>query len=291
MIDPASRTLVVYGNCQAEAVAAMLSAYAPIGDRYRVQYLRSFEHPVEGWAQLSPEDISGCAVLLEQHDPRAFPYHDALPDETVRLKFPAVDLNVLWPFNRVNPYNTPETAEFPFGRFPYGDRMIVDALERGVAAPEILTTYLTAWKEYNLDLDRLLALEDARLRARDANCDVKLGAYVLASFRTTRLFWTVNHPTMELLLEVVAQLLNAAFPQSPRLSRAVLGRELTRVFGNRGPLGAISVPVHPIVAEQFGLTWYDPGEIYLGPAGATYTYRGYFEAMIETSLSRLDRAN
>lgn len=282
----AERTIIVYGNCQAEAVVALMNRYSGLAGRYRVLYLRSFEHPTEGWQQLSPEEIARCAVLLEQHDPRAFPYVEALPEDCSRLKFPAVDFNLLWPFNRVNPYNEPETPELPFGSFPYGDRMIVDAIERGVPGPQVLADYLEQWDEYNLDLDRLLALEDARLLARDARCDIKLGAYVLTTFRSIRLFWTVNHPTMDLLLEVTAQLLNGAFPNAPRVSRSILGKELVPVFGERGPLGAISVPIHPRVAEHFGLTWYDPRERFRAFDGTQYTYEEYFRAMIDLSLSR-----
>lgn len=283
----AQRTLIVYGNCQAEAVAAMLSKYSSIAGRYHVMYLRSFEHPVEGMAELAPEAVASCAVLLEQHDPRPFPYHDRLGAECVKLKFPAVDLNVLWPFNRVNPYNEVETPEKPFGSFPYGDRIIIGKLESGMPPNEVLEYYLQRWDDYGLDLDRLLSLEDARLLARDAHCDVKLGAYVLSAFRTTRLFWTVNHPTMELLLEVCAQLLNAAFPNAPRVSGRMLGRELTPVFGPRGPLGAIDVPIHPKVAEHFGLQWYDASARHQGVDGGTHSYRGYFEAMLALSATRL----
>jgi len=100
--------MIVYGDCQAEAVAAVLGRDPVVASRLRVIYSRSYDHPVEGRGNLTETDVSSCAVLCEQHDPACFRQRELLPEDCFTLKFPALDLNLLWPFNCVNPYNAPE---------------------------------------------------------------------------------------------------------------------------------------------------------------------------------------
>lgn len=226
------------------------------------------------------ETTKTCGLLCEQYDPQGFPQREVLPKECFTLKFPSVDFSLLWPFNCINAYNKPEPPAFPFGRFPYGDRAITNAIDRGMSADDILDYYMNSWEDYRVDLDRLLQLETARIQARDAKCDVKIGDFVLTRFRKERLFWTVNHPAPVLLSELIERLLHAADPVDPALQDADIESTVAAHFPNGGPLGVVNVPIHPKVAEYLQLEWYDPNEIYRTWDGATYTYRQYFEEMI-----------
>lgn len=280
-----SKTVIVYGNCQAEAVAAILRADPAAESRLRILYLRSFDHPSEGYGELRSEDVADCAVLLEQHDPRPFPNRDLLPLHCATAKFPAIDVNLLWPFFCVNPHDETDPALFPFGRFPYGDRIIVDCVDKQMLPEEILDYYLTAWERYGVDLDRLLQLESARLLARDANCDVKMGDYVLQRFAGERLFWTPNHPTSTLLRELIHRLLHACAKAEPALKGFDVDATVAYRFSPEGPLGALSVPVHPAIAGHFRSCWYDADARYQWFGGAAYSYTEYFEEMIRHSIA------
>jgi len=282
MSPEARRSLIVYGNCQAEAIAAILSKYPPIADEFRTTYLRSFNHPTDGWQKLTPQEVASCSVLLEQHDDaHPFPYHTDLPSDCRSVTFPDLDFNLLWPFTCVNPFSEPEPPLFPFGRFPYGDRVIIQCLTKNMPLEEIVEYYMTGWQDYKIDLNRLFEIENARLTARDEHCDVKMAPETIANFRTNRLFWTLNHPTTKSLVVVLERLLHAAFPHGGRY--ADIANTLTDHFA-RDPLGVISVPVHPKIAEHFELEWYDPLERYAYVEGTAYTYEDYFRTMIETSL-------
>lgn len=251
---------------------------------FDVAYCRSFDHPVEGQMAFHERTTRRCALLWEQHDPQPFPQLDLLAPDALRIRFPSTDSNLFWPFNCVNPYNRPEPPVYPFGRFPYGDRVIVGAIERGMSASEILDYYLNGWEEYKLDLDRLFELETARIKARDARCDVKIADFVLANFRKHRLFWTANHPTSLLLAELIERLLYASDKIQPVLQDANIEATLAAHFLPAGPLGVVGVPVHPRIAEHYGLEWYRPDERYRSWNGRTYSYAEYFEAMIGESL-------
>ena len=275
-------TLIVYGNCQAEAISTILDMDPAARTRFRIKYLRSYEHPRDGWDELSPNDASRCRVLFEQHDQRAFP-RASLPDDCVALRFPAVDFNLLWPFTVPNPFDRADD-EFPFGRFPYGDRIIIGMIERNCPFDEIKSYYLDAWNEYMPNLDHLLELETARLAARDEQCDVRMGSYVLQHFRSDRLFWTANHPTASLLGALMRNLIGSARERCPGLGALDPLGTLRRRFSREGPLGIIGVPVHPKVAEHFGLEWYDPNERYRVYGSASLTYEEYVDAHIRWSL-------
>jgi hypothetical protein len=279
-----SRPLIVYGNCQADAITLALRKDAVVQNLYDVSYYRSFDHPTEGTIALEERVVRNCSLLCEQHDRQAFPLQEMLPAHCVTVKFPAVDLNVLWPFNCVNPYNAPEPPTFPFGRFAYGDRAIVNAIDRGMSADDVLDYYLNRWDDYKVDLDRLLKLEQARLAARDARCDVQIADFVLSRFRKERLFWTINHPTTVLIREVIDRLLHACGKAQPALEDADMENTLAAHFPPAGPLGVVGVPIHPKVAEHLELEWYDPNERYHSWDGKTYSYVEYFEGMIRTAF-------
>ena len=291
--------LVVYGNCQAEAMCLVLSVFPRIVQRFSIKYVASYEHPAGHSRELAAQELYSTAIVLEQHDPLPFPHHDRLPARAKTVKFPSLDSNVLWPFSRSNPYNEPEPPRFLFGRFPYGDRIIIDCIEKGMPAKEIMQYYKTSYDLYAPDMDRLLKIEVARLSARDSHCDVKMAQYVLDNFRERRLLWTIDHPTNTLLNELIVRLLNVALPDEEPFASTELDA-ICEVHFAREPLSTFNVPIHPRVAEHFGLRWYNPNERYeIGESnaspygtfvtmilgGKSYSYAEYFESMIRASLA------
>jgi hypothetical protein len=129
-----------------------------------------------------------------------------------------------------------------------------------------------------------MELEASRLRTRDADCDVKMSACVLENFRKTRLFWTANHTTSELLRELLERLATFAAQERPQLTEFDVESAIKYRFSPEGPLGVMSVPIHPRIAEHFGLEWYDPDEQHQAYGNARYSYQEYFASMIRWAL-------
>jgi len=184
----------------------------------------------------------------------------------------------------LNPYDHPEPPEHPFGRFPYGDRIIIDAIDKGLGVEEILEYYFTRWNEFGVDLTRFYSLETARILARDKRCDVKMADYVTSSWREQRLFWTSNHPTCELLRELIHRLLAVVGDAEP-LGELDLDATISYRFAPEGPLGVISVPIHPAIVKHFGLEWYAPDEIHQSFGGVRYSDAEYFESLVRHSIA------
>ncbi len=213
-------SIIVYGNCQAEAIAAVLGKHGPVTEQFDIVYLRSFEHPVDGWGSLVDSDASRCALLLEQYDARApFPSPEKIAADTARVTFPSADLHLLWPLGSVNPANVPEPPAFPHGRFVYGDAAVIRQIEAGIAAQEILAYFLERSHEALPDLDKFLRLESARLAQRDSKCDVHIAQEILDCFASDRLFWTINHPTNTMLRILINKILARAGLHDRRLAR------------------------------------------------------------------------
>ncbi|MDQ2992890.1 MAG: WcbI family polysaccharide biosynthesis putative acetyltransferase [Candidatus Eremiobacteraeota bacterium] len=273
-------TVVIYGNCQADAATTVFNKHPGFAERYRAIYYPGYDHPTQNAADIPSEDLARCVLLLEQRDQLGFAGRDRLPREIKVVKFPAVDFNLYWPFSCTNPFASVPGVE----SFPYGDRIILGCVRKGMAADEILEYYLTGWPQYHTDLYRLAALENARIALRDSHSDLKFGSLVLEQFRDRRILWTTNHPTVPLLSVMMERLLSAAFPGERWVETTKMEKFITDFFSWRGPLGKVGIPVHPEVAASLGLTWYDSDEKYLLEGGDLVSYPEYFERLIRASL-------
>jgi hypothetical protein len=281
-----TRTIVVYGNCQAEVMFWLLKAIPGL-QSVPVAYYSSFEGTGDAEMREAEATIAACSLLLRHPDDpkRPFPRH-LLPPDCRQLTFAPLDFNIFWPWAAANPYDLRDTRR-PWGYFPYGDRVIIECIERGMAPNDILAYYVNdAWNDHAPKLDRLFEIERHRLAARDAVCDVKIGELILTTFADHRLFWTRNHPSTRILSELFGRLLTLAARDFPALAALdvaeVMAAKLTEQFE------AMEVPIHPKVAEHFGLRWYDPGDGFAW-AGRRFTYDEYFSEMIFHSARQARR--
>jgi hypothetical protein len=188
-------TLLFYGNCQAAALRVIFSADPVVTERFRVVYVASFDDRIPDAERPDESAIRAASIFFDQHDRTPFPQPDLLPSDCVRVTFPSIDLNLLWPLHCVNLYNDAPTADRLWGSFPYGDRVIVEAVKSGKSAEQTFEEYLASSGDQLPNLERFERLETARLRARDTKCDVKFADYVLSAFRKQNLFWCRTEPS------------------------------------------------------------------------------------------------
>jgi hypothetical protein len=282
------RSIILYGNCQAGALSVIFGSHPAIAERFTVRHLASFDDPVNQAPMLAPEDVQSAAILFEQHDPVRFPHRADLPDDCVTATFPSIDFNLLWPLTRDNPYNDRSNPEIPWGEFFYGDRRIIDDVERGLSVDEVVERYLAASAEGLPDPDRFANLERGRLIARDAKCDVKMADFIFANFREICLFWCVNHPTMAALLEMSRRLVDAIGGAASPLGDIAFDDQ-PGTLPQIEPLALFNVPVHPAIAAHFNLRWYQEMGGRYGLNGANLTYAEYFRKMAASAIAARDR--
>jgi hypothetical protein len=248
-------TLLVYGNCQAGALAYLLCEDAAIAGAFAVRYLPSFDDRNAQSRELSTDDIAATAVFFNQYDPTPFPYLDNLPKDCVTISFPSVDLQLLWPLSSPNPYNDLPTQDRPWGRFPTGDRVIIECVERGCSLEETIDYYRTSSASHLPDLKRYAAMERGRLAARETKCDVAMSDFVFERFVSENIFWTENHPTMGPLRELARRLLDAARARRSDIPIVDLDATIERLPAD-GPLSFLRIPIHPEIVSFFNLAWY-----------------------------------
>ena len=268
-------TLFVTGNGQAAAIAHVLRNLPPVVERFTVE---QFDSPKD-----LPKSAPKGSLWLEQVDEVGKPSNTLPIGVAKHVAFPSLVLRLLWPFNSVNPKNKAAPPDFPFGRFPYGDSFIQSCLEQGVSRSGILRLYFNkAWSPTWPDLDLLFRKESERLSALDSTFKLGIGSYILKHFRRQRLFLTLLSPTDLLLAELTARLLATAFPDDQAM--AVNASVAIASMGPRDCLGLLAIPIHPLVARHFQLTWITPNSRFNYFNRAELTDREYYGRFLDHAL-------
>jgi hypothetical protein len=241
--------------------------------------------PIPGWmVEKTPaptsEELAGAAAFFEQVDPRRYPRSGELSRDCTVVRFPSLDTNLLWPFAATNPYDAPRFHD-PEGRCAFGDRVLLRCIDRGWHEDRIVDHYLNDYDAFRIDLRRFAAIERARLRARDAEADVK-GADIVADIVSEELFWANNHPRARVLGVLAERLAAAAVGAIPELAGFSPSADW---FAESDAIWApTAVPIHPGVAAELGLSWYDPDATYPQRDGSVLTFAGYVRAYVRWSI-------
>lgn len=226
--------ICVYSNCQGQALAGWLARH-PALQGWDFVFLRAWlaEEP-------TPADAERCHLLIHQPSWGEPPFAARLAPHVRRLAVPLLSCSVLWPYA----FDRPDE---PAGwRFPYGDRFLLQRLKAGDTPEAATAAYLAQDLATRLKLDRLLALEVQRWQQDDVRCGTALAPFMARELLRQRLFFTPDHPTDVLLLQLANQ---------------VLLRLRLQPFaepdwaGHRHQLAGVEVPVHPAVVRHFGLPW------------------------------------
>jgi hypothetical protein len=224
--------ICVHANCQGQALAGLLARHPGLQGAEFV-FLRA-------WLGDEPtaEQLSRCQLLIRQNSFALPAFAQRLPAAARQIVVPLLACSVLWPFA----FDKPDE---PAGwRFPYGDRYLIGQLRQGRSPQQAADDYLALDVAARVRLDRLLAMEVQRWQQDDQKCDVQLAAFIEANLLRERLFFTPDHPTDRLLIELANRVL------------ALLGQP---PFGtpdwahHQHALRGVEVPLHPAIVRHFAL--------------------------------------
>jgi hypothetical protein len=270
-------SLIMYGNCQAGVFADSFKSFASVAiHQWDMYYVMNFIHPSQPQQRIADEDLARCTLVIEQLDtanPLPAWLRERLPHHVKIIRFAPLDFNLYWPFNITDPRNVSEPPDYPFGRFPYGDRIVVELLREGLTGRALWRAYQERSSARLPDPARLLDLEAQRLIARDAAADIRVADLVLSNYREVPLFWTINHPTGWLLGRVLGRLLRAA--REPLGLREDPEPRAIKLFSSWEPFGHQHQPVHPELARRSELTWWTPERKYRYFDGSDLTFEEF----------------
>lgn len=251
----------LYTNCQGEALQTLLRQH-PALRGHEFVYLKA-------WLQEQPGDdvLARCEVLVHQASFGTPAFADRLPAGAKCVRIPLITCSFLWPFGFDRPNE-------PVGwRFPYGDRHLVAQIRQGVEPAQAAADYADMDLAERLDLPRLRDMEVQKWQRYDASTDVAMAAFLQQHMLAQRLFFTPDHPTdfvlLELCNQVLARLGHAAF-MPPKWDH-----HIHTLSGNE-------VPVHPSLLRHFGITWAAADTIYPLHGGfLSVTARSYYARYAE----------
>ena len=277
--------VLVVGNHQARVFAYVLSQIPELSARFAVRHVALAGRDAPGslpdgtelaqcrlvLCQVNGGQVSGGADLPE-------PIARGLPAGTRVIRFPLLDLHLLWPLYCLDPRNE-ASAEFPLGRYPYGDRAVVELLREGLSGCALWDAYMPRSLRLLPDLERLAGLEARRLAARDEHADIRASELVMMNHARVRLFWSINHPTGWLLGRVLAELLEAA--RDTLGLPAGIGAVAMRGFEEFEPFGQTHQPIHPEIGRRLRLRWWSEDLAYRQPDGTMLDFAASMRRYID----------
>lgn len=280
--DPDAELVILYGNCQVPWLAQLLlAADGRDGER---GYLCVLNHAPAGQPLQWPSrrDLARCKLYLEQHDSELFlrqreEVRDGIPAGCPKVVFPTYMVRFLWPFRVVEPTPLVDRT-YVFGRYSEGDRVALKVRAQGLRGDAAVDAYLARSTEGMPNLTRRFDVDMNIMDARDRLCDVAVADYVRDNFRTQHLFWNFGHISAAGMAELACRLWRVAASElggDPAIAPAQIQRA-ARALGGMGP---IQQPIHPHVAEHFGLHFHSPDMRYRW-FGQQWSFREYMARYI-----------
>jgi tetratricopeptide (TPR) repeat protein len=161
-------------------------------------------------------------------------------------------LNSFWPFVTQDDRNDLHPTPLLGQSYPkyLCNRFILDFLRQGDAPEVACQRFLEMDIRSVVDLDRLHEISLAQLRGLEREKDITLAGFIADNFASRRLFLMPLHPSGNMFAELCRQMIGIiGLRPSPAIDQ--LMDDLRRFRG----VGPYEVPIHPQVADHFGLQW------------------------------------
>jgi hypothetical protein len=275
MSASARSSILLYGNCQAEAIAHIAHFLPSLRDKIRFKVIPLHIVTKQDWqTRYSPEWFADIRVLWNQVESGEPTEHRSmlesrLPPDCQVVRFPPYNMLCLWPFSGSDPRIAVEVGY----RYPWADSIAASLADEDLSDDALFDKYMEISSARMPDLERRLRMDVARWRITDKLADIQVADWVLETFRAKELFYTAGHLTALPL----GRMLKLLLEQTGLLSeREIFQARLETDFLLRHNVGQDLeiAPLHPLVAERLGIGYYDPDALYRWH-GHEWTYREY----------------
>jgi Flp pilus assembly protein TadD len=271
------RTIIIFGNCQASFITHCLQNIPFFQQTFEVLWERNVDIP--GWPtrkELLKSQIENCAYLFEQLGRHVieFPHKDLLPADCTVIRYPYLILRCLWPLFETDPRDNPERG----GQIPYGDRIVIDRLRKGIPKEQIFDEYMNMNIKDHVDIDQVYQSDMQRIMEVDDKCDVQVYD-LISEFRVKNLFNTLNHPADNTIKLFLLRILEKARLIDRENDFQSIISDLENYF-SQTRWDLVRVPIHPQICEHFGLTWADSESRYPYYEHGELSFREYMQFYI-----------
>lgn len=273
---------ILHANCQGQPLGKLLLASPSFRARWHIRGVLNYNRE-----PLTDEHLAQATLFLYQNLTAKW---EVLASENVltRLSPQATALCIPNPFFKGYwPFWTSLSHKGEGLRF--GDIFLEHLLDMELDIAEILHIYLHRPLETKYDLNALLEDSFTIEAHREIPCAFKTLPYVQAHWRQRLLFTTINHPGFEILRYMAHEVLNLlGMPPLKDADLAACGLfAKDAVTCDVSPEDAFHLPLHPQVADFFGLPFGGQGADYRA-FGRRITCSEYITAYAHARRQGLD---
>lgn len=240
------------GNCQSGTIRGMLQAVPEISRDHEIVFVRN-RHD---FAALKPR-LRAC-ILQVTHGWDGFVLsQDDLPAGATLIRYPAALATWLWPTIPFQRRNKDVKAEGGvYQQYPYTicDDLALRLVEDGVPRERFVEAYFEIDLTRRYPLDRLRDINAAKAGQIDARADFGIWGQIERHGAEQQLFRTANHPDGPLMAYIMAAILE----RLPFVTDTAHVERLAAQWRTGYGVQPVEAPVHPQVAEHFGLEWAPP---------------------------------
>lgn len=266
------RNVIIFANCHGWVVRHAIKGFAPdFNHDSAVHFIPNFTDDYQEFLDV----VKNCDFFLFQTEKgeeieRKFAELSALlPEHAQVVRFPMVGFNVFWP-TVFQDYSALPDTEGGAINFHFADRQVIRLWKQGVPADAIVETILSSAPATPDVLQRSLEFWTDSYRSQETGCDVGISDIILAMVFSRETFYWPTHCCNAVVFTMVDRILT-------KLGKAPLVPEAAQAADS---LHDWELPIHPAVAETFGLDYVHPDRAYLMPDGRRLTHEEYLRAYI-----------
>ena len=258
--------IIVFGNCQAGAIAEILKAGLP-DSGYHVEALSN--NARTGGMKSADEIISvieKCDILIFQP---LGENHGRLSEQNIRCKAANLDLLISYPYmfnsGMYSLSHAAKARDHDYGLI-YGEEIIFDLLEK-----QDLSSILKNYEQGRIDfrLEKRFQHCINGLRGRESSTDIKLSDFIFDKYKSEKLFLSHNHPATQLLQEVCRQIKEISGLPLSLDWIDVKNENIGRLPETNTPISPYDVEVHGY-AFDFHENWFEKGKQLIELIGLHY---------------------
>ena len=281
---------LIYANCQNKLIAQYLNRSPDFARQYVIHCFPVHDLIEQGKTipphLLQQADLFIYQPVKEHHGDRSSQsVLKQLPASCQKISFPSLYFKGYFPQFCKNPVNRTIKPNYPFGVIPHGDHNIISLLAEGKSEGQIVEI-LSSPDFYSRDF-LLSNVENTlqELASRELQLDVKISGFIRQHYQDYYLFYTQNHPSDLIGLQIVNQILSAiALPK--------LATDLLANGSHRGVLDNFQIPLYPSVIKHLDLKFVDRHTVYRHGSFSTnnMSFARYISEYIKLSRPTLSEA-
>jgi hypothetical protein len=279
------------GNCHSRQISNFFGRLPGFADRYESVYFRTYQlgealgnrdailQAREKVHHFVEANRSRIRLFVRQQTHGWF--DDGLTARNFDAKtdivdYPACLLNYIWPLaphGRQISGSPEQLRRFPFSIL---DSEVLRLKREGVREDQLLERYREIDVVRTYRVDRLRRLNQIKAAEVDEKSSFSIWPFVEASMPDVQMFRTENHPNGPLFAEILRQIGSFTSIDMDRTAYLDKVEKQQRLTG----IGPLEAPVHPRIAEHFGLNW---------AYNKKFNFWGYVQLTFEEYLLRIYR--